>query len=54
LVYTSRGIGGKKEERLNLLRHMEVPGARGVWAAAGSLREVESEVDVVLPEGTGM
>jgi hypothetical protein len=50
LVYTQRGIGTGTPvpPRLNLLSRMEQRGAKGCWPAAGSLREVEPEVDVVL------
>ncbi|MEA2495914.1 MAG: hypothetical protein QOJ29_3825 [Thermoleophilaceae bacterium] len=56
LVYTRRGMGNTKTtpSRMNLLRSMEQRGAKGHWPAAGSLREVEPEVDVVLrPDGMG-
>ena len=39
------------DERLVLLRPMERRGGRGIWPVAGSLREVEGEVDVVLRDG---
>lgn len=50
LVYTRRGLGKGKSSptRLNLLRSMEQRGGSGHWSVAGSLREVEPEVDVVL------
>jgi hypothetical protein len=54
LVYTRRGVGNPKTAppRMNLLRSMEQRGAKGCWPAAGSLREVEPEVDVILrPDG---
>ncbi len=50
LVYSGRG-GKATDERLVLLRPMERSGGRGIWPAAGSLREVEGEVDVVLRDG---
>lgn len=60
LRYSSRGI--KAADRANwtiLLRQMELGGTtdpsddRGRWRAAGSLREVEAEVDVVLLDQRG-
>lgn len=50
LVYTRYGIGNPRTAppRLNLLRSMEQRGGSGCWPVAGSLREVEPEVDVVL------
>lgn len=49
LVYTRHGLGPKAgPPRLNLLRSMERRGGTGCWPVAGSLREVEPEVDVVL------
>lgn len=50
LVYTGRG-GKPNDERIVLLRPMERSGGRGIWPVAGSLREVEGEVDVVLRDG---
>jgi hypothetical protein len=50
LVYTGRG-GRRDDDRLVLLRPMERRGGRGIWPAAGSLREVEGEIDVVLRDG---
>jgi hypothetical protein len=50
LVYSGRG-GKATDERLVLLRPMERSGGRGIWPVAGSLREVEGEVDVVLRDG---
>ena len=48
------GVGNGKTTpaRLNLLRSMEQRGAKGCWPVAGSLREVEPEVDVVLDART--
>jgi superfamily II DNA or RNA helicase len=46
LVYTGRGL--KDQSKTVLLRPMERENARGAWKAAGSLREVEAEVPVVL------
>jgi hypothetical protein len=56
LVYTRRGVGNPKTSppRLNLLRSMEQRGATGCWPVAGSLREVEPEVDVVLRGDAGI
>ncbi len=53
LVYTRLGLGRRDASpaRLNLLRSMENRGASGCWPAAGSLREVEPEIDVVLRGG---
>ena len=48
LVYSSRGLGKQQDERAVLLRPMEVESGRGIWPVAGSLREVENEVDVIL------
>lgn len=50
LVYSGRG-GKADDDRLVLLRPMERSGGRGIWPVAGSLREVEGEVDVVLRDG---
>jgi hypothetical protein len=50
LVYSGRG-GKSTDERLVLLRPMERAAGRGIWPVAGSLREVESEVDVILRDG---
>ena len=50
LVYSGRG-GKSNDQRLILLRSMERFGGRGIWPVAGSLREVEGEVDVVLRDG---
>jgi hypothetical protein len=50
LVYSGRG-GKSTDERLVLLKPMERTGGRGLWPVAGSLREVEGEVDVILREG---
>jgi hypothetical protein len=56
LVYTRFGVGNGKTTpaRLNLLRSMEQRGAKGCWPVAGSLREVEPEVDVVLRDISGL
>ena len=52
LVYSSRGLGKQRDQRAVLLRRMEVESGRGMWPVAGSLREVENEVDVILlPDG---
>ena len=48
LVYTGRGLKKDDVSKSILLRSMEMGGGRGMWKAAGSLREVESEVDIVL------
>ena len=48
LVYSSRGIRRQEDHRSVLLRRMEVEQGLGAWSVAGSLREVESEVDVIL------
>lgn len=49
LVYTGRGL--KDQSKSVLLRPMERENARGAWQAAGSLREVESEIPVgLLPD----
>ena len=48
LVYSAQGIRGQQDHRSVLLRHMEVEEGLGAWSVAGSLREVESEVDVIL------
>ncbi|HEU4974151.1 MAG TPA: DISARM system helicase DrmA [Baekduia sp.] len=53
LVYTRYGVGKAKDTRMNLLKAMEQRGGTGVWPAAGSLREVEPEVNVILREGGG-
>ena len=45
LCYSSSSYGGTGDV---LLRHMEFGNAKGKWAAAGSLREVETDVDVIL------
>jgi hypothetical protein len=47
LRYSSRRLK-KPEDWTVLLRPMEFESGRGRWPAAGSLREVEPEVDVVL------
>ena len=55
LVYTGRGLKTHDTTKTVLLSHMETPQARGRWVAAGSLREVETEIDVILtdePEGS--
>lgn len=54
VVYTGRGLKASDNTKTVLLSHMEAAHARGRWVAAGSLREVETEVDVILmdePEG---
>jgi hypothetical protein len=48
LVYTGRGLKGNDQTKTVLLRPMERDNARGAWKAAGSLREVEPDVPVVL------
>ena len=48
LVYSTWGNGGKSSKSQVLLKHMEQPAAAGLWPVAGSLRDVEEEVDVVL------
>ena len=52
LVYSARGLGGRNHkdgsESAVLLKPMEQPIARGAWSVAGSLRDVEEEIDVVL------
>ncbi|MCA9852226.1 MAG: DISARM system helicase DrmA [Dehalococcoidia bacterium] len=49
LVYSARGQD-KAKSRSVLLRPMELDKAQGEWQAAGSLREVEEEVVVVLKD----
>jgi hypothetical protein len=48
LVYSGRGLKAIDTSKAVLLRPMEQEGGRGVWPAAGSLREVEPELDVIL------
>jgi Helicase conserved C-terminal domain len=48
LVYSSRGLKATDTSKAVLLRPMEQEGGRGAWPAAGSLREVEPELDVIL------
>ena len=48
LVYSSRGLGKQQDQRAVLLRRMEAESGCGMWPVAGSLREVENEVDVIL------
>jgi hypothetical protein len=51
LRYSARGIKEADREKWTvLLRPMEMDAGTGHWPAAGSLREVEPEVDVVLVE----
>jgi hypothetical protein len=51
LRYSSRGLKDADREKWTvLLRPMEMDAGTGRWPAAGSLREVEPEVDVVLVE----
>jgi hypothetical protein len=47
LVYSSRGQNKEKTATV-LLRRMENENSTGIWEAAGSLREVEEELDIVL------
>jgi len=42
----------KGDPRLVLLGRLEQDHGRGIWPVAGSLREVEPEIAVVLREGT--
>ena len=49
LVYSVRGQDKAKSKAV-LLRQMELNAAQGEWLAAGSLREVEEEIPVVLRE----
>jgi hypothetical protein len=53
LVYTGRGVPKNDTSKSVLLRPMEQAGGRGIWKAAGSLREVESEVAIVLIDDSG-
>jgi Helicase conserved C-terminal domain len=49
LVYTGRGlVKQKRDEKTILMRPMEQGSGKGLWTVAGSLREVEAEVDIVL------
>ena len=50
LVYSRRGLGGRQggAAKAVLMRPMEQNAGKGSWPVAGSLREVEEEVDVVL------
>ena len=48
LVYTGRGLERKDTTKSVLIRPMEREIGRGLWPVAGSLREVEEEVPVVL------
>ncbi len=50
LVYAGRGLK-VGDPRVILLRHLEQDGGRGIWPVAGSLREVEPEIAVVLRDG---
>jgi hypothetical protein len=51
LRYSARGLKTDERDKWTiLLRPMELDGGPGHWQAAGSLREVEPEVDVVLVE----
>ncbi|MGI8551238.1 MAG: helicase-related protein [Dehalococcoidia bacterium] len=52
LVYTGRGLKPKDPPKTALLRPMEYRGDRGLWKVAGSLREVEGEIPVVLLDPT--
>lgn len=52
LVYSGRGLTKEKREATPILiRSMEASGGKGIWEVAGSLREVEPEVDVILMDG---
>jgi hypothetical protein len=55
LRYSGRGMNQTQLDNWTvLLRSMEADATKGHWAAAGSLREVEPEIDVVLvDEGDG-
>ena len=57
LVYSYRGQNKKEtdesKKRAVLMRPMELETAMGQWKVAGSLREVEEEVSVVLKEYDG-
>jgi len=48
VVYTGRGLDRKDQSKSVLLQPMERELGRGLWRVAGSLREVEEEVPVVL------
>lgn len=48
LVYTQYGLKATDDSKAVLLRRMEQSSGRGMWRAAGSLREVEPEIPVVL------
>ena len=48
LVYTGRGLTAKDPPKTALLQPMEYRGDRGLWQVAGSLREVEGEIPLVL------
>ncbi len=52
LVYSRRGASRKTPDANTILmRQMEESGGQGLWRVAGSLREVETEVDIVLSDG---
>ncbi|MGH2395623.1 MAG: helicase-related protein, partial [bacterium] len=53
VVYTGRGLKPNDNTKTVLLSHMEAAHPRGIWVAAGSLREVETEVDVILTDEPG-
>ena len=52
LVYSHRGQDKKQKDdskkKATLIRPMEKDKAKGQWAVAGSLREVEDETPIVL------
>ena len=50
LVYSGFGLPAGDTTRRPLLRRMENEKGRGVWPAANSMREVETEIDVVVDE----
>jgi hypothetical protein len=54
LRYSARGMNQAQLEQWTvLLRAMEADATKGHWSAAGSLREVEPEIDVVLVDEGG-
>jgi hypothetical protein len=48
LVYTGRGLKRGDDTKTVLMRAMEAEVGRGAWKVAGSLREVEPEIPVIV------
>jgi hypothetical protein len=54
IVYSGRGLGRNDGSKSVLMRPMERQSGRGLWPVAGSLREVEEEIPVVLLDAGGL